>query len=85
MGLFQHGSGVAAPTEIEMALDKGLKILKFFPAEALGGVAMLKAIDAPYRGVKFIPTGGSIRTTWQTIWLSRVSTAVGGAGWSGPN
>jgi len=41
-----------------MALDKGLEILKFFPAEALGGVAMLKAIAAPYVGVKFIPTGG---------------------------
>lgn len=50
--------GVATPTEIEMALDKGLKILKFFPAEALGGLAMLKAIAAPYGGVKFIPTGG---------------------------
>ncbi len=41
-----------------MALDKGLQILKFFPAEALGGVKMLKAIAAPYGGVKFIPTGG---------------------------
>lgn len=50
--------GVATPTEIEMALDKGLNILKFFPAEALGGMAMLKAVAAPYGGVKFIPTGG---------------------------
>lgn len=50
--------GVATPTEIEMALDKGLEILKFFPAEALGGIPMLKAIAAPYGGVKFIPTGG---------------------------
>jgi 2-dehydro-3-deoxyphosphogluconate aldolase/(4S)-4-hydroxy-2-oxoglutarate aldolase len=50
--------GVATPTEIDMALDKGLHILKFFPAETLGGVAMLKAIAAPYGGVKFIPTGG---------------------------
>jgi len=50
--------GVATPTEIDMALDKGLNILKFFPAEALGGVAMLKAIAAPYGGVRFIPTGG---------------------------
>ena len=50
--------GVATPTEINMALDKGLHILKFFPAQALGGVATLKAIAAPYRGVKFIPTGG---------------------------
>ena len=50
--------GVATPTEIDMALDKGLNILKFFPAEALGGLATLKAIAAPYVGVKFIPTGG---------------------------
>lgn len=50
--------GVVTPTEIDMALDKGLDILKFFPAEAIGGVAMLKAIAAPYIGVRFIPTGG---------------------------
>lgn len=50
--------GVATPTEIDMALDKGLRILKFFPAEALGGIRTLKAIAAPYGRVKFIPTGG---------------------------
>ena len=50
--------GVATPTEINMALDHGLSILKFFPAEALGGVKTLKAISAPYVNVKFIPTGG---------------------------
>jgi len=50
--------GVATPTEIDMALDKGLRILKFFPAEALGGITTLKAIGAPYANVKFIPTGG---------------------------
>lgn len=50
--------GVLTPTEIDMALDRGLNILKFFPAEAMGGIAVLKAISAPYRGVKFIPTGG---------------------------
>jgi 2-dehydro-3-deoxyphosphogluconate aldolase/(4S)-4-hydroxy-2-oxoglutarate aldolase len=50
--------GVATPTEIDMALNKGLRVLKFFPAEALGGVRTLKAIGAPYGNVKFIPTGG---------------------------
>lgn len=50
--------GVATPTEIDMALDKGLNILKFFPAQAMGGIATLKAIAAPYSSVKFIPTGG---------------------------
>jgi len=50
--------GVVTPTEIDMALEWGLEILKFFPAEAMGGIATLKAIAAPYGGVKFIPTGG---------------------------
>lgn len=50
--------GVSTPTEIEMALDVGLTLLKYFPAEAMGGINMLKAISAPYGEVKFIPTGG---------------------------
>jgi 2-dehydro-3-deoxyphosphogluconate aldolase/(4S)-4-hydroxy-2-oxoglutarate aldolase len=50
--------GVATPTEINMALRHGLNILKFFPAQAFGGIATLKAISAPYGGVRFIPTGG---------------------------
>lgn len=50
--------GVLTPTEVTMALAKGLKVLKFFPAEAAGGTTMLKALGAPFVGVKFIPTGG---------------------------
>ena len=50
--------GVATPTEIEAALDLGLNILKYFPAEAFGGLETLNAISAPYTAVKFIPTGG---------------------------
>jgi len=50
--------GVVTPTEVAMALKKGLSVLKFFPAEAAGGVKLLKAIAAPYGQVKFIPTGG---------------------------
>jgi 2-dehydro-3-deoxyphosphogluconate aldolase/(4S)-4-hydroxy-2-oxoglutarate aldolase len=50
--------GVATPTEISMALAKGVKVLKFFPAEEIGGVRMLKALYAPYSEVQFIPTGG---------------------------
>ncbi|MFV1858832.1 MAG: bifunctional 4-hydroxy-2-oxoglutarate aldolase/2-dehydro-3-deoxy-phosphogluconate aldolase [Anaerolineales bacterium] len=50
--------GVATPTEINMALDRGLQVLKFFPSEALGGIRTIKAIAGPYREVKFIPTGG---------------------------
>ncbi|HKQ79731.1 MAG TPA: bifunctional 4-hydroxy-2-oxoglutarate aldolase/2-dehydro-3-deoxy-phosphogluconate aldolase [Blastocatellia bacterium] len=50
--------GVCTPTEIEMALSKGVDVLKFFPAEPMGGVKFLQAICAPYRNVQFIPTGG---------------------------
>ncbi|HWE92471.1 MAG TPA: bifunctional 4-hydroxy-2-oxoglutarate aldolase/2-dehydro-3-deoxy-phosphogluconate aldolase [Tepidisphaeraceae bacterium] len=50
--------GVATPTDIEMALDHGLGVMKFFPAEPLGGIAMLKAVAAPYGMMRFIPTGG---------------------------
>jgi 2-dehydro-3-deoxyphosphogluconate aldolase/(4S)-4-hydroxy-2-oxoglutarate aldolase len=50
--------GVNSPSQIEMALERGLTHLKFFPAEASGGLAMLKAMSGPYGGVKFIPTGG---------------------------
>jgi 2-dehydro-3-deoxyphosphogluconate aldolase / (4S)-4-hydroxy-2-oxoglutarate aldolase len=50
--------GVCTPTQIEAALDFGLNAVKFFPAEAFGGLKTLKAISAPYPMMKFIPTGG---------------------------
>lgn len=50
--------GVATPSDVERALSLGLDVVKFFPAEAAGGVDFLKAISAPYQGLKFIPTGG---------------------------
>lgn len=50
--------GTQTPTEIEQALERGLKVVKFFPAELSGGLKMIKAIAAPYVGLKFIPTGG---------------------------
>jgi 2-dehydro-3-deoxyphosphogluconate aldolase/(4S)-4-hydroxy-2-oxoglutarate aldolase len=50
--------GVATPTEIEMALAAGLRLVKFFPAEAAGGVRYIRAVSAPYREVRFVPTGG---------------------------
>ncbi len=50
--------GVCTPTEVELALSLGLKYLKFFPAEAAGGVKMIKAMSAPYTSVRFMPTGG---------------------------
>jgi len=50
--------GVSNPTIIEMALEHGLNVVKFFPAEASGGLPYLKAIAAPYGMMRFIPTGG---------------------------
>src|SRR5499427_262398 len=50
--------GVCTPTEIEMALGAGLSVLKFFPAEPIGGLPYLKAVAAPYRTVSSVPTGG---------------------------
>jgi 2-dehydro-3-deoxyphosphogluconate aldolase/(4S)-4-hydroxy-2-oxoglutarate aldolase len=50
--------GVNSPTDIEMGLERGLEVLKFFPAEASGGLKLLKAMAEPYGGVKFMPTGG---------------------------
>lgn len=50
--------GACTPTEIEMGRARGLRLLKFFPAEASGGTRYLKAVAAPYRGIEFMPTGG---------------------------
>ena len=50
--------GVCTPTEVEAALELGLTTLKFFPAEAAGGLKMIKAMAAPYTSVRFMPTGG---------------------------
>ncbi|KZK78144.1 putative KHG/KDPG aldolase [Pseudovibrio sp. W64] len=50
--------GAMTPGEMEQALDLGLKTLKFFPAEAAGGIKMLKSVSAPYKDLRFMPTGG---------------------------
>lgn len=50
--------GVMTPTEITIAIDLGLRLLKFFPAEAIGGKTLLRAISAPFSQIDFIPTGG---------------------------
>ena len=50
--------GVCTPTEIEAALQFGLDVLKFVPAEPAGGLKMIKALAAPYVNVSFMPTGG---------------------------
>ncbi|MEG2378401.1 MAG: bifunctional 4-hydroxy-2-oxoglutarate aldolase/2-dehydro-3-deoxy-phosphogluconate aldolase, partial [Clostridia bacterium] len=50
--------GCSNPSDIEAAIELGLDVVKFFPAEACGGLNAIKAMSAPYGGIKFMPTGG---------------------------
>ena len=50
--------GTQTPSEMEKALEMGLDVVKFFPAEPAGGLKMIKAVAAPYTTLKFMPTGG---------------------------
>ena len=50
--------GCSTPSDIEAAIELGLEVVKFFPAEAAGGLPMIKAMAAPYVNMKFMPTGG---------------------------
>nr|WP_303180087.1 bifunctional 4-hydroxy-2-oxoglutarate aldolase/2-dehydro-3-deoxy-phosphogluconate aldolase [Lachnoclostridium phocaeense] len=50
--------GCITPSEVAQAVKRGLKTVKFFPAEQFGGLAAIKALSAPYNMVKFMPTGG---------------------------
>jgi 2-dehydro-3-deoxyphosphogluconate aldolase/(4S)-4-hydroxy-2-oxoglutarate aldolase len=71
--------GVNSPTQVETALERGLEVVKFFPAEATGGLPFLKSVAAVYSGIDFIPTGG-INEANLVSWLSydRIH-AVGGS------
>jgi 2-dehydro-3-deoxyphosphogluconate aldolase/(4S)-4-hydroxy-2-oxoglutarate aldolase len=72
--------GVCTPTDIESGLGLGCTTLKFFPAGALGGPPMLKALAGPYAhtGVKFIPTGGVNADNLESYLSLDVVAAVGG-------
>ena len=50
--------GCISPSEVAQAVKRGLKVVKFFPAEPAGGISMIKAMAALYTGLKFMPTGG---------------------------
>lgn len=50
--------GCVTPSEVAQAVKRGLKVVKFFPAEQAGGIAMIKAMAAPYHNIRFMPTGG---------------------------
>jgi len=71
--------GVNSPSQVEQGLERGLSVLKFFPAEASGGIKMLKALHGPYSDVSFVPTGGiDTANLAQYIKLSNVA-AIGGS------
>jgi 2-dehydro-3-deoxyphosphogluconate aldolase / (4S)-4-hydroxy-2-oxoglutarate aldolase len=50
--------GVATATEVQMALEAGIEVVKFFPAESIGGLGLIKALAGPFPMMRFIPTGG---------------------------
>lgn len=50
--------GCITPSEVAQAAKRGIEVVKFFPAEQAGGVAMIRSLAAPYTGMKFMPTGG---------------------------
>lgn len=50
--------GCSTPSDVEQAIENGLKVIKFFPAEPAGGLPMIRALAAPYREIQFMPTGG---------------------------
>jgi len=72
--------GVATPTDIEAGLELGCKLLKFFPAEANGGVGMLDALSAPYKhtGLRFMPTGGVTPSNLESYLRIDIVAAAGG-------
>ena len=76
--------GVCTPSEVEQAMELGCRLLKFFPAEAAGGVKMLKSIIAPYRhlGIRFMPTGGVTTANAADYLALKEVDAVGGT-WLG--
>ena len=55
--------GICTPSEIGDAISCGINVMKFFPAEACGGISYLNAIAAPFRSVQFVPTGGITSAT----------------------
>ncbi len=75
--------GIATPTEILHAMKYKIEIMKFFPAESLGGIAMLRALSAPFPNLKFMPTGG-INVDNVRDYLSQESVFAVGGSWMVP-
>ena len=71
--------GCVTPTEIMQALELGVNIVKFFPANVYGGLKALKALSAPFPQIKFIPTGGVDRSNLDEFLAFDKVFAVGGS------
>ncbi|HEX2702555.1 MAG TPA: bifunctional 4-hydroxy-2-oxoglutarate aldolase/2-dehydro-3-deoxy-phosphogluconate aldolase [Solirubrobacteraceae bacterium] len=72
--------GVSTATEVIAALDHGCELLKFFPAEASGGAATIRALQGPFPHVRFIPTGG-VSAAGACVYLRLPSVAAVGGSW----
>lgn len=71
--------GAATATEIQMAIEAGLGVVKFFPAAAAGGLATLRALSAPFPSLRFVPTGGITDVTAPEYLAHASVLAVGGS------
>ena len=71
--------GIATISELMLAMDKGYRQFKFFPAEAAGGIAMLKAIAGPFPQVTFCPTGGISAANYRDYLALKNVACVGGS------
>lgn len=71
--------GCITPSEVAQAVKRGLKVVKFFPAEQFGGVATIKALSAPYVGLKFMPTGGVSAKNLKDYLSNKSIIACGGS------
>jgi 2-dehydro-3-deoxyphosphogluconate aldolase/(4S)-4-hydroxy-2-oxoglutarate aldolase len=82
---FPFAPGIATPSDIEQALEFGCRLLKFFPAEPMGGLSYLKAIAAPYAhlGLKYIPLG-SLDLARATTYLGEPMVQAIGGSWIAP-
>ena len=75
--------GCATPTEVEACMRMGLDFVKLFPAEVVGGVAMLKALSGPYGGMAFMPTGG-VNPRNAASYLAQKNVVCCGGSWMVP-
>jgi 2-dehydro-3-deoxyphosphogluconate aldolase/(4S)-4-hydroxy-2-oxoglutarate aldolase len=71
--------GCVTPSEIESALSLGIKVVKFFPAEAMGGIATIKALSAPFPDLMFMPTGGLNQDNFMDYLAFKKVIACGGS------